>query len=57
MKLRQLNRLSKGAVDRVTEVERVTVLSEEELKRAIGGAAVAPEAHAHYNYSSCGSSC
>lgn len=57
MKLRQLGRLRKDAVGRFDRLERVTTLSEEELKRAIGGVEISAEAHAHYNYAECSSSC
>jgi hypothetical protein len=57
MKLRRLNRLNKGAVGRASDVEKVTTLSAEELKTVLGGVQIAAEAHAHYNYSECSSSC
>jgi hypothetical protein len=57
MKLRRLNKLNKDAVGQFSEVERVTALSAEELNKVIGGYAISPEAHAHYNYSTCSSSC
>jgi hypothetical protein len=50
MKLSRLNQLNRAAADRFTEVEKVTTLSHGELKRVIGGAEIAPEAHAHYHY-------
>ena len=57
MQLKALKDLEKGVVTQFNELERVTVLSEEELRRVVGGIQIQAAAHCHYNYSSCSSSC
>ena len=53
MKLKKLAELKQGAVTQCNRIEKVTTLSEEELRRVAGGNIVVCGEHAHYHYSGC----